>query len=1317
MPDGTSLEHNTEDHQSTAMRMMAAEMEQCGHPSFMMGDINVWLGDKQEPLTHDHVRGWGARRSDHKIAGALSRAAKLFMDVVTSESLVILNGRFGPSSEIHTYERGGTRTTIDYAVCRQEWGPTVKQLQVQANISDLSDHRALHLHVQCDTRAVDLDEDEIEDGEEWWEEEARVLINVSPFKLPKTDPDRQILEEKYQAHLVESLRAPQAHLRTLLNQWKICQERRHSQRERLQPCPPSCPCHNIQQNINQIYSEITTGILGSAEEVLDHTSPTTTKQQQRRLVWRPGKKWNELKQQQISAWKHLNRVDPASADYHLIKERHKSACRTLRIHTIDDRAKWQSKRFSKISLHGPSHVAKHAWSRLKRSLGVEIHTGLPKRVKTDDGKILRGEEASKEWHKTRARIGNHDEDHPGFDALAHGERKKKLKMIEASEAEVLRTAPPPSIGDDKMMSAFRAAEVDEVLRDCNKGTSPGTDGLAYELLTNGGECVRDTLLLLYNLVWATGIHPEEWDQALIRALYKPKTKDPLVIAHYRAVTLINSLCKGYESLLFNRTSEHLEARHGIAPGQGARRHMGTEELLYTMSATARDRHAHTGEGTYVCFLDYTLAYPSTDHNVIFTKMKDKGIEGRLWSNIRHLYRNMRSRVMHPGIAHDDFFGVTSGVREGSVLSPILFIIAVDDMFQYLRDRPFRQPDLRPGLWSRKGKRPKAGADARQHRRGQPQPPGVWICTVYLALLQFVDDSALLATSPEELQHMIDVIAEYCALYRLSLNPKPGKTEVVEFMCEPSGFQYTVSTPTMADSGARTKLRVSEGYRYLGWWLDKWLTFKRLVAETMSSVDTETEKIAAMGGQPGGLPIRTTFHLWTSLALAHVRSNIALLSNRQVDMIQHTLTVSIQKLAGTNADPQSVMADLGLPDARTVRDLRFGTLIHRLRTLPEYMVAAQLHRHLMSTSVTQQRGYEAAYCALLTKYNSLDQWLLTPAPHHSLTKVESASGDMIDPIRRARSTQKRAWKNKVWELRRASMLRHSAPFDSAKFKLFASIARTDLLRKPLWAGADYLMQHGIGPKHKLALFQLRTQSSLLEAHQPGAAEEEEHIDSRCDGCDARLTFLQEHLKELLRHPNTHDHSTIQRCQTEVQNMTDLLSNDPPEDWEHALFHCTKGDLPALRQQWQTDMGAIFQRYEPRPQTQADQQNGQQQPPVQPQPLSWADLEPEQQTQVALGTALPPTWKFPGRKAKFREEKRLAFRQATMGLCATFALQICRVLRNYRKAVVADDQAKNKDWDEVNRSFDWGPMMEESSDSDIEPADDNAPDDNPDADDVE
>jgi len=75
-------------------------------------------------------------------------------------------------------------------------------------------------------------------------------------------------------------------------------------------------------------------------------------------------------------------------------------------------------------------------------------------------------------------------------------------------------------------------------KDCSARAWHGSDGFPYELLTNGGDIMRTTLVLLYNLTWAAGLHPVEWDQALIRPLYKAKTKDPLVIEHYRAVTLV-----------------------------------------------------------------------------------------------------------------------------------------------------------------------------------------------------------------------------------------------------------------------------------------------------------------------------------------------------------------------------------------------------------------------------------------------------------------------------------------------------------------------------------------------------------------------------------------------------------------------------------------------------------------------------------------------------------------------------------------------------------------------------------------------------------
>ena len=91
-----------------------------------------------------------------------------------------------------------------------------------------------------------------------------------------------------------------------------------------------------------------------------------------------------------------------------------------------------------------------------------------------------------------------------------------------------------------------------------------------------------------------------------------------------------------------------------------------------------------------------------------------------------------------------------------------------------------------------------------------------IGNISVAILQNVDDAVLLARSPEELQHMIDVIAQYCSETRLTLNPKEGKTEIVEFLCAPSGMKYTVAAPSKEDEKSTAPIHVKSGYQYLGW---------------------------------------------------------------------------------------------------------------------------------------------------------------------------------------------------------------------------------------------------------------------------------------------------------------------------------------------------------------------------------------------------------------------------------------------------------------------------------------------------------------------
>ena len=154
------------------------------------------------------------------------------MEVVKDDELLILNGRFGPESARITYERDRkingqmhqrTQTLIDYALCHQRWAKSIQKLEIHANTGRHSDHRPLHLHITCDTVDATCPIDDHLASMEWWEDEKRSLVDVSPFRLALDDPIRVKLETQYQLSLTGRLEAPLMRLRALANQHKCCQ--------------------------------------------------------------------------------------------------------------------------------------------------------------------------------------------------------------------------------------------------------------------------------------------------------------------------------------------------------------------------------------------------------------------------------------------------------------------------------------------------------------------------------------------------------------------------------------------------------------------------------------------------------------------------------------------------------------------------------------------------------------------------------------------------------------------------------------------------------------------------------------------------------------------------------------------------------------------------------------------------------------------------------------------------------------------------------------------------------------------------------------
>jgi len=342
-------------------------------------------------------------------------------------------------------------------------------------------------------------------------------MDISGIATPAWEEEG--LKEKYQELLKKNLREAEKELRNM---------KHHRGRDTTD-----------MNSINAVYDQLTKGIIKAAEQCLPRKKPPSLKGGLRVLskqVWQPDKHWHISKKEKVASWQASKGASDSDSIGTTLRQNHRKACQALRIHTNKSRAKWLSNRLQKVSLFGDAHTAKHTWDQLKRSLGAEIMSGLPTQVRMASGKIVSGKEADDQWHKTRADISKFDATAP-FNKEAQKRRSMKMASIDKEEQDKAQSAKHDRNDEGIMGAAIGREEVSSSLQRSSKGTAPGTDEVYNELLIQGGDYIQEILHLFFNVVWAQGHGPGEWDCALVRPLYKPKAKDPLLVENYRAVTL------------------------------------------------------------------------------------------------------------------------------------------------------------------------------------------------------------------------------------------------------------------------------------------------------------------------------------------------------------------------------------------------------------------------------------------------------------------------------------------------------------------------------------------------------------------------------------------------------------------------------------------------------------------------------------------------------------------------------------------------------------------------------------------------------------
>lgn len=238
-------------------------------------------------------------------------------------------------------------------------------------------------------------------------------------------------------------------------------------------------------------------------------------------------------------------------------------------------------------------------------------------------------------------------------------------------------APPVTSDEGEMNKDFTIHELEAALKSCKKGSSPGPDLIHYEMLQQMPECMKEKLLQLYNLVWATGKIPTQWKHAEIVPITKPEKKksEP---SSYRPISLTSALCKLMERMTNDRLTWHLETNKLFNPAQtGFRRNLSTQDQIMKLQDAIIKQRKSKGAVLGV-FLDMEKAYDMLWVNGLLHKLKKLKIGGRMFSFIQDF---ITQRTFHVKVGDKASTKRTlqNGTPQGSVISPTLFLVMINDM--------------------------------------------------------------------------------------------------------------------------------------------------------------------------------------------------------------------------------------------------------------------------------------------------------------------------------------------------------------------------------------------------------------------------------------------------------------------------------------------------------------------------------------------------------------------------------------------------------------------------------------------------------------